>query len=123
MNIKNLEFYLTCSACPEQYDVEDKDGNMVGYVRLRWGELTCEYPDVGGEYIYHASIGDGWTGGFEDDEQRMFHLNAIADKILEKMNSNENFLTAEEKKTFKQLFGKYCKQEINKGNCYGIECE
>lgn len=89
MNIKGLEFYLTCSACPEQYDVEDKDGNMVGYVRLRWGSLTCEYPDVSGEYIYHASIGDGWTGGFEDDEQRTFHLNAIADKILERIEMGD----------------------------------
>lgn len=89
MNIKGLEFENCGTFCPEQYDVWDENGNMVGYVRLRWGGLTCEYPDVGGEYIYHASIGDGWTGGFEDDEQRMFHLNAIANKILERIERGD----------------------------------
>ena len=86
MNIKGLYFYLTCSAYPEQYNVEDSNGNLVGYVRLRWGILYCNYPDVDGERIYAAGIGDGFTGRFESDEQRMKHLNNIADKILEKMN-------------------------------------
>lgn len=85
MNIKGLYFYLTCGACPEQYDVEDSNGKQVGYVRLRWGVLSCQYPDVDGETIYTASIGDGFTGCFESDEQRMEHLNNIADKILEKI--------------------------------------
>ena len=86
MNIKGLYFYLTCSACPEQYDVEDSNGNLVGYVRLRWSRLSCNYPDVDGERIYTAGIGDGWTGIFENDKQRMDRLNNIADKIREKMN-------------------------------------
>lgn len=85
MNIKGLEFILTCGACPEQYDVFDNNGNMVGYVRLRWGELTCEYPDVGGDVIYSADIGDYLTGVFENEKQRMEHLNAIADEIIGKM--------------------------------------
>ena len=101
MNIKSLKFYLTCSACPEQYDVEDKDGNMVGYVRLRWGVLSCEYPDVGGEEIYYASIGDSWTGSFEDDEQRMFHLNAIADKILERIGKGD--IEDEDEMTYEEV--------------------
>lgn len=87
MEIKGLNFVMTCSACPEQYDVFDKNGRMVGYVRLRWGGLTCEYPDVGGEYIYTAVIGDGYTGEFENQEQREHHLNAIADKIIKKMGA------------------------------------
>lgn len=88
MKIKGLDFKCTCSICPEQYDVFDDNGNIVGYVRLRWGYLTCEYPDVGGEYIYDASIsGDGWTGCFDSEEQRMMYLSDIADKILEKINA------------------------------------
>lgn len=89
MNIKGLEFENCGTCCPEQYDVWDKNGNLIGYVRLRWGELTCEYPDVGGEEIYCASIGDGLTGCFESNEQRMIHLNAIADKILKKIKKNK----------------------------------
>lgn len=88
MNIKGLEFVKTCSACPEQYDVYDEYHSIVGYVRLRWGNLTCEYPDVGGELIYSASIdGDGWAGMFDSEEQRLFYLTTIADKIIEKIKT------------------------------------
>lgn len=90
MEIKGLNFTQTCCACPEQYDVFDRDGEQVGYVRLRWGYLSCEYPDVGGELLYEADIGDSWTGGFENEEQRMRHLNKIAYRILERIGSDEN---------------------------------
>ena len=88
MNIKGLNFVKTCAASPEQYEVFDSIGEHVGYVRLRWGRLTCEYPDVGEEYIYVTRIGDGWTGEFESQEQRENHLNAIADKIIERIGKN-----------------------------------
>ena len=32
-------------------------------------------------------------------------------------------MTAEEKSTFKELFGKYCRQEVNKGHCEADTCE
>ena len=83
MIISGLKFICTCQACPEQYDVIDNTGNMVGYVRLRFGRLTCDYPDVGGEKIYCANIGNEWCGIFPDDEQRDYHLRMIANKILE----------------------------------------
>lgn len=89
MNIKRLNFVKTCNACPEQYDVYDKDHNIVGYVRLRWGVLSCEYPDVNGEVIYHTDIGDGLTGCFEKQEDRDYHLNAIAIRILDKIKQSE----------------------------------
>lgn len=87
MEIKGLNFVCTCRICPEQYDVYDSDGRQVGYVRLRWGALNCEYPNVFGECIYHASVGDGFTGCFEDEEQRMMYLSDIADRIREKLNN------------------------------------
>ena len=83
--IKGLDFVCTCFACPEQYDVYDYKEKIVGYVRLRYGNLTCKYPDIGGELIYEASIGDGLCGRFESDKQRMNHLNKIAVKIIKKM--------------------------------------
>lgn len=86
MNIKGLEFDKTCSACPEQYDVYDEYHNIIGYVRLRWGGIICEYPNVFGEVIYTASVSkDGWAGMFDSEEQRIHHLSAIADKIIEKI--------------------------------------
>lgn len=89
MIIKGLEFDCTGGMCPEQYDVYDADGRQVGYVRLRFGYLRCDYPECLGEVIYGAEIGGDYTGSFESDEQRMEHLNKIADKILEKLNNKE----------------------------------
>jgi hypothetical protein len=76
---------MTCIACPEQYDVFDASGKQIGYVRLRHGELRCDYPDCGGETIYEVDpIGDGC---FDSDEERDFHLNAIAQKLKERNSS------------------------------------
>lgn len=88
MIIKGLNFIKTCSAYPEQYDVQDECGNQVGYVRLRWGELKCDYPDVGGEVIYSACFNDNLIGCFENDEQRKYYLDIVADKILKKTKNN-----------------------------------
>lgn len=52
---------------------------------MRWGELTCEYPDVGGEIIYCDNV-DNAFGCFEYEEQRKEYLNIIADRILERIN-------------------------------------
>jgi hypothetical protein len=95
MYIKGLKFECICGACPEQYDVFDRNDNLVGYVRLRWGYLRCDYRDAGGEAIYEADIGDGWTGSFEDDAQRIEHLNNIADAILKKINKEESTMMTE----------------------------
>lgn len=58
---------MTCTACPEQYEVLDGQGNEVAYLRLRHGHYTVSVPDVGGEVIYEAfPQGDGM---FDDDER------------------------------------------------------
>jgi hypothetical protein len=78
---RGVEFYLTCYACPEQYDAY-YEGNMVGYIRLRWGRLTATYPDVGGKLVYEANIGDdGWQGCFTDNEEECLHLVQIAEAL------------------------------------------
>lgn len=86
MIVNGLDFRKTCDCSPEQYDVFDSDGHLVGYVRLRWGGLSCQYPDVGGEDIYCADIGNAWTGCFENEQQRTYHLSRIANKILARIN-------------------------------------
>lgn len=90
MNIKGLMFNQTCGACPEQYDVINGRGQQVGYVRLRYGWLRCYYPDCRSDkVIYETSIGDdGWTGCFTSEEERMYHLNAIADEINKYQKGN-----------------------------------
>ena len=60
----------TCIACPEQYDAFIGD-RQVGYLRLRHGNFTVEYPDVFGTLVYQANTkGDGMF----EEEERDYHL-------------------------------------------------
>lgn len=68
----------TCFACPEQYEVYDKNNKRVGYLRLRHGEFTAEYPYCGGKTVYE-SYPDG-DGIFEEYE-RMFELTKAIEAI------------------------------------------
>ena len=76
---------MTCGACPEQYDVFDSDGNQVGYLRLRGGNFSADYPDCEGEPVYGHSFDDGWKGIFDDDEEREFFL-------TEAVNALQNYI-------------------------------
>lgn len=77
-----IRLVLTCSACPEQYDAFDSDGRKAGYLRLRHGGFTVEYPDCGGETIYQASpIGDGEFLDEERDRYLRFAVDAIERRI------------------------------------------
>lgn len=88
----NHYFNLTCESCPEQYDVFDKDGKQVAYVRLRWGELYAECPDVGGVEVYYTGLRDGLAGNFKNDHERKYHLTKISQAI-----DKHNALTEEVK--------------------------
>ena len=83
MHIRGLDFQLTCWACPEQYDVF-LDEQQVGYVRLRWGCLSARLGNVYGEEIYRYNFDDGYLGVFPDSNSRDFHLNKIADCIIDR---------------------------------------
>lgn len=89
MIIEGLNFKKTCDACPEQYDVF-KDGKQVGYVRLRWGGLSCRYPDYEGDEIYSESFQDAWKGCFDDDNERNKYLLIIANELNNYLEENEN---------------------------------
>ena len=88
IKINGLKFVETCWAAPEQYDVFDENDNQVGYVRLRWGRLRCDYPSCGGETIYVAEFDDRYMGRFDGLERKRF-LQYIADAILEKINKEK----------------------------------
>ena len=79
-DFKGYHFVQTCSACPEQYDVFDENGNQVAYVRLRWGCLYAECPDLGGTEVYSAGIGND-AGCFRSESERKNHLRRITDRI------------------------------------------
>lgn len=87
----NLHFELTCQACPEQYDVVDLDADnkIVAYVRLRWGVLRCDVPDVGGETIFRHEFDDGLQGMFWSEEEREHYLGLVL-KAIEKHYASFN---------------------------------
>jgi hypothetical protein len=73
----------TCGACPEQYDVH-LGGVQVGYLRLRGGEFTVDYPDVDGVEIYSAEPeGDG----FFEDHERDGYLRAAVEAIARRLQT------------------------------------
>lgn len=89
IEILGLQFILTSTAFPEQYDVKDKHGNQVGYIRLRNGAIICRYPDVSGPSIYHKDFRTG-CGFFENELIRQEYLRIIAAEILKKMEKTEH---------------------------------
>lgn len=75
-----MKFYFlsTCYMCPEQYDVYRANGELCGYIRLRWGSLRADYPSIEGDTIYQHSFKDDFKGGFDSEEERNYFLLEIA---------------------------------------------
>lgn len=65
-----IRLEMTCPSCPEQYDAFDRDGNQIGYLRLRGGSFRVDCPDCGGTTVYEADPA-GWFE-FEDGEREWF---------------------------------------------------
>lgn len=59
MKPENIRLERTCYACPEQYDAFDENGNLIGYLHLRWGTFTVECPDSGGELVFKDNVCGG----------------------------------------------------------------
>lgn len=79
-----LDLVQTCGACPEQYDVTYKY-KEAGYLRLRHGFFTVQYPDASGKIIYSAEPeGDGI---FRDDERDYYLTMAKMALALEVIKS------------------------------------
>lgn len=85
----NIDFICTCCACPEQYDCIFDYNNksyQVGYVRLRYGKLTCSFPDVGNKTIYeHIFEDEPYLGVFPSEEERSKHLEIISELLTDEL--------------------------------------
>ena len=78
-----MKLDITCSACPEQYDAKDDDGNIIGYLRLRHGHFSARIDGYWGEIVYTAAtIGDGVF----DDDERTYHLELVKKAIQLKLD-------------------------------------
>jgi hypothetical protein len=86
-NNRELEFFCTCCACPEQYDILCND-IIIGYIRLRWGILYCEIP-FNGQTVYETYMDDNYKGCFDDEIERHFHLENIKKNIINYLESDD----------------------------------
>ena len=76
--IGGIVFAQITGICPQQFYAY-LGTRRVGYVRLKYGCLTCEYDGCGGEVVFQATT-EGYDC-FENDEENVF-LVAIAKAIL-----------------------------------------
>ena len=84
----------TCEYCPEQYWAY-KGSHIIGYIRLRWGHLTCDYlPEGSFEDITDSGIQvydkifeeDKFKGSFDTEEEREYWLSNCKEALLNKYN-------------------------------------
>ena len=80
--INGYDLVLTCSIWPEQYDVL-KEGEQVGYLRLRSGYFYASYPDCSDDIVYEA---EPWGDGCFGDKERNFYLTKAIDAIDKRVN-------------------------------------
>lgn len=81
----------TCECCPEQYWAK-KGSHIIGYIRLRWGHLTCDYLPKG--YLTDNDIRvcdkffneDKFKGSFDTEEEREYWLGKCKEALLNKYN-------------------------------------
>jgi len=87
MEKNKLKFEQTCGSCPEQYNIYSED-KLVAYVRLRWGFLSVEMPDVNGEQVYSHNFRSEWMGNFRNQIEREEYIKIIEEIILKKLEKN-----------------------------------
>ena len=90
--MNTIELEKTCDFCPEQYWAR-KGPHIIGYIRLRWGHLTCHYLLQEGQLsrddikVYdYVFEGDEYKGSFDTEEERTFHLEKCKKALMEKYN-------------------------------------
>ena len=89
----------TCECCPEQYWAK-KGSHTIGYIRLRWGHLTCEY--LPSERLdsndtvkvldktFDERADDKFKGSFDTEEEREHWLSKCKEALLNKYNELKN---------------------------------
>lgn len=97
---KGLLFENTCGGMPEIWKVYDTDASykFVAFIKLTDGKLTCDFitgknavsNDLESETIYTKKFEYDYQGEFENEEQRSYYLDVMADKIFEKIQIEDS---------------------------------
>lgn len=76
---EEIQLVQTCPECPEQYNAYIFRDQQVGYLRMRHGRFTVQYPNALGRKIYTARpTGDGCF----TDAERQFYLAAAKRHLI-----------------------------------------
>lgn len=86
IRISGLNFVQVSKCYPEAYNVYDNNGDQVGQVSLRWGCLSCKYPNSKGERIYESFFERDFMGEFDTDDQRRIFLEDVAHTLIQKIS-------------------------------------
>ena len=114
IRISGLNFVQVSKRYPEAYDVFDNNGKQVGHVRLRWGCLSCHYPNAKGERIYESFFERDCMGEFDNDELRQIFLEDVA-RVLNKIIYNAKYTRSQQFECVK-WFTKYGYTFAEKGD-------
>ena len=80
---EGFSVHLTCTSCPEQWDIR-YDGGQIGYLRCRSSRWSLTYPDLGwdaeqGCYTGEVLISEDWhpergqyESNFDDERPAVF---------------------------------------------------
>ena len=87
--MRTIKFEQTCELCPEQYWAHS-GAKTIGYIRLRWGHLTCDYLPNGRATLSDNDIRvldhkfkDEYKGCFDTDEERKEWLEKCEKALME----------------------------------------
>lgn len=85
----------TCECCPEQYWAY-KGSHIIGYIRLRFGHLSCDYLSKEKQLtdndirvldkVFNEKKDDCYKGSFDSKEERDYWLNKCKEALLDKYN-------------------------------------
>lgn len=81
IKLGGYKFVQTCCISPEQYDIFNENDAIIGYMRLRWGNLRVFCPNYRGKQIFLHAFGEEWKGEFESENERNFYLDKIIDAL------------------------------------------
>lgn len=97
MRIITLE--KTCDMCPEQYWAHS-GAKTIGYIRLRWGRLTCDYLPTGRPKLADNNIrvlehlfrdkNDEYKGCFNTEEERKEWLDKCKAALMKEYLKHKN---------------------------------
>ena len=72
-----------------------KDSHIIGYIRLRWGHLSCDYLPNGRltdddirvfDKVFNERADNKFKGSFDTDEERECWLSKCKEALLNKYN-------------------------------------